>query len=75
MPKTKVMVFLQYKKHIFESGFVGLTDQEIRKIREAISRASSLEEVERLQRLLQSGHIPGQENDAQNGKKNKLVLT
>lgn len=49
--------------------FVGLTDQEIRKIREAISRASSLEEVERLQRLLQSGHIPGQENDTQNGEK------
>ncbi|GJQ76038.1 putative U2 small nuclear ribonucleoprotein [Trypoxylus dichotomus] len=36
----------------------GLSDQEIRKIREAISKASSLEEVERLQKLLQAGHIP-----------------
>jgi len=42
-----------------------LSDQEIRKIREAIAKASSLEEVERLQRLLQSGQIPGQ--DMQNG--------
>lgn len=57
----------QKKKFKLLYGLAGLTDQEIRKIREAISRASSLEEVERLQRLLQSGHIPGQENDAQNG--------
>ncbi|KAK9716883.1 hypothetical protein QE152_g24494 [Popillia japonica] len=39
----------------------GLSEQEIRKIREAISKASSLEEVERLQKLLQAGHIPGQD--------------
>ncbi|KAI4462096.1 u2 small nuclear ribonucleoprotein a [Holotrichia oblita] len=38
-----------------------LSEQEIRKIREAISKASSLEEVERLQKLLQAGHIPGQD--------------
>ena len=42
-----------------------LSDQEIRKIREAIAKASSLEEVERLQHLLQLGQIPGQET--QNG--------
>lgn len=46
---------------------LGLSEQEIRKIREAIANAGSLEEVERLQRLLQSGQIPGQDN-AENGK-------
>lgn len=37
-----------------------LTPQEIHKIREAIKNASSLHEVERLTRMLQSGQIPGQ---------------
>ncbi|KAL1488544.1 hypothetical protein ABEB36_015008 [Hypothenemus hampei] len=46
----------------------GLTDDEIRKIRDAINNANSLEEVERLQKILQSGHIPGNEPiDIQNG--------
>lgn len=40
---------------------LGLTDEEISKIREAINNAGSLEEVERLQKILQSGQIPGQE--------------
>ena len=40
----------------------GLSDDEIAKIRDAINKASSLEEVERLQKILQSGQIPGQEN-------------
>lgn len=47
---------------------VGLSEQEVRKIREAIANAGSLEEVERLQRLLQSGQIPGEENP-ENGMK------
>ncbi|KAG7299381.1 U2 small nuclear ribonucleoprotein A' [Plutella xylostella] len=37
-----------------------LTPQEIHKIREAIKNASSLQEVEKLTRMLQSGQIPGQ---------------
>ncbi|KAJ8969959.1 hypothetical protein NQ314_001482 [Rhamnusium bicolor] len=41
----------------------GLSDEEVRKIREAITRASSLEEVERLQKILQSGQIPGNEHN------------
>lgn len=45
----------------------GLSEQEVRKIREAINKASSLEEVERLQKLLQAGQIPGLENGVQNG--------
>lgn len=36
---------------------------DIKKIREAIAHASTLEEVERLTRLLQSGHVPGQEGN------------
>jgi len=46
----------------------GLSDEEIQKIRAAINRAGSLEEVERLQKILQSGQIPGNEFDGkQNG--------
>lgn len=37
--------------------------EEIKKIREAIARASSLEEVERLNQLLQAGQIPGNMGD------------
>jgi len=43
----------------------GLSDEEIKKIREAINNANSLEEVERLQKILQSGHIPGSEKNGQ----------
>jgi U2 small nuclear ribonucleoprotein A' len=48
----------------------GLTDDESAKIRDAINKASSLDEVERLQKILQSGQIPGQEsmNGYQNGQ-------
>lgn len=42
------------------------TPEERNKIREAITNASSLEEVQRLSKLLQSGHIPGEER-LQNG--------
>lgn len=44
--------------------FTAQRSEEMRKIREAIARASSLEEVERLNQLLQSGQIPGKTNDA-----------
>lgn len=37
-----------------------MTAEERNKIRDAISKASSLEEVQRLSRLLQAGHIPGE---------------
>lgn len=43
--------------------FLGLSDEEIKKIREAINKANSLEEVERLQKILQSGQIPGSEQN------------
>lgn len=56
--KKKCFGYFLYNHYI-----VGLSDQEIKKIREAISKASSLEEVERLQKLLQSGQIPGQETN------------
>ncbi|XP_066599023.1 probable U2 small nuclear ribonucleoprotein A' [Prorops nasuta] len=51
-----------------------LTSMEERnKIREAISNASSLEEVQRLSKLLQSGHIPGEEN-LQNGNSTVEIM-
>lgn len=43
-----------------------LTEEERSKIRDAISNATSLEEVQRLSKLLQAGHIPGQ-NSHTNG--------
>lgn len=42
------------------------SSEERKKIREAITNASSLEEVQRLSKLLQAGHIPGEER-LQNG--------
>lgn len=49
----------------------GPSAEEVWKIKEAISKASSLEEIERLNKLLQSGQIPGtgrQASENQNGK-------
>ncbi|XP_050310563.1 U2 small nuclear ribonucleoprotein A' [Anthonomus grandis grandis] len=43
----------------------GLSDEEISKIREAINKAATLEEIERLQKILQGGQIPGSENEGQ----------
>lgn len=49
-----------------------MTSEEVAKIREAINKASSLEEVERLQKILQSGQIPGQEEV--NGQFEKMQM-
>lgn len=46
----------------------GPSEQELRKIREAIAKASSLEEVERLQMQLQAGLIPGHNDVTENGQ-------
>uniref|UniRef100_A0A8D8MDG7 Probable U2 small nuclear ribonucleoprotein A' n=1 Tax=Cacopsylla melanoneura TaxID=428564 RepID=A0A8D8MDG7_9HEMI len=48
----------------------GPSAEEVWKIKEAISKASSLEEIERLNKLLQSGQIPGREDSEKqhNGK-------
>lgn len=46
--------------HMPDPKVTHLTPQEIHKIREAIKKAASLQEVERLTRMLQSGQIPGQ---------------
>uniref|UniRef100_A0ABD2WG43 Probable U2 small nuclear ribonucleoprotein A' n=1 Tax=Trichogramma kaykai TaxID=54128 RepID=A0ABD2WG43_9HYME len=45
-----------------------MSNEERAKIKEAISNATSLEEVQRLSKLLQAGQIPG-DNRHQNGKK------
>lgn len=50
----------------------GPSQEELWKIREAISKASSLEEVERLNRLLQSGQIPGQSRISSKGEYQQL---
>ena len=46
----------------------GPSQEELWKIREAINKASSLEEVERLNRLLQSGQIPGRSRPSSKGE-------
>ncbi|XP_065173519.1 U2 small nuclear ribonucleoprotein A'-like [Atheta coriaria] len=51
----------------------GLTDDEVEKIREAIAKAASLDEVERLQQLLEVGHIPGGDVQ-QNGNNGHAML-
>ncbi|CAB3366137.1 Hypothetical predicted protein [Cloeon dipterum] len=50
--KAKTSMADAVKKH-------GPSQEEMRAIREAIAKATSLEEVERLNRLLQAGQIPG----------------
>lgn len=37
----------------------GLTPAEVEKIKEAIRKATSLDEITRLERLLRSGRLPG----------------
>lgn len=52
---------------------LGATPAEIQKIREAIRNANSLQEVERLTRLLQSGQI-NEELNKNGNKQGKLLL-
>lgn len=51
----------------------GPSAEEVWKIKEAISKASSLEEIERLNKLLQSGQIPGRENNENHRNGNAAV--
>jgi len=46
-----------------------LTADQIRNLKAAIARAGSLEEIERLNQMLRTGHIPGdmQRNGNSNG--------
>jgi hypothetical protein len=55
-------------------NIAGPSQEELWKIREAISKASSLEEVERLNRLLQSGQIPGRGGRQSNKGEYKPLL-
>jgi len=49
------------------------TQEEVRKMREAIANATSLEEVERLSKLLMSGHFLGAKNPNEvNGKTHQM---
>jgi hypothetical protein len=56
-------------------NIAGPSQEELWKIREAISKASSLEEVERLNRLLQSGQIPGRGGRQSNKGEHCQLLT
>jgi len=48
-----------------EAVAAGPTPDELQAIKDAIARASSLEEIERLNQMLKSGQIPGKENSIQ----------
>ena len=50
----------------------GLTPEQVRNIKEAIARAGSIEEIERLNQMLRTGQIPGDE--ASTGEKKSLLL-
>ncbi len=45
----------------------GLTPSQVRNIKAAIAKAGSLEEIERLNHMLRTGQIPGEEIDQRNG--------
>lgn len=51
--------------------FLGHSQEDMWRIRKAISEATSLEEVEHLTKLLQSGQIPNKKSNTQNGGNNK----
>jgi hypothetical protein len=55
-------------------NIAGPSQEELWKIREAIKKASSLEEVERLNRLLQSGQIPGRGKLSSKGECQLLLI-
>lgn len=45
----------------------GLTPEQVRNIKSAIAKASSLDEIERLNQMLRAGTMPGMRNGSQNG--------
>jgi len=45
----------------------GLTPEQVRSIKTAIAKASSLDEIERLNQLLRSGNMPGMKNGSRGG--------
>ncbi len=51
----------------------GLTPEQVRNIKEAIARAGSIEEIERLNQMLRTGQIPGEE--ANIGEKSLLMFS
>lgn len=52
----------------------GPNEADLKRIREAITNASSLEEVERLHLQIQAGQIPGHDNGlTQNGEQNRKL--
>lgn len=54
--------------------FLAQRAEEIKKIREVISKASSLEEVERLNQLLQAGQIPGETKNQNSNHGNENLI-
>ena len=49
----------------------GLTPDQVKNIKEAIAKASTLEEIERLNQMLRTGMIPGDEKKKQQQQGNK----
>lgn len=45
----------------------GLTPEQVRNLKTAIAKASSLDEIERLNQMLRAGTMPGMRNGSQNG--------
>lgn len=66
-----------YRNGTFYFLVPSASSEDVQKIRDAIKNATSLEEVERLTRILQSGNIPenlNAENGNGNGKMNSVLV-
>lgn len=74
--KKKSIQFWYLSKRFFSSAPTA-SAADVQKIRDAIKNASSLQEVERLTRILQSGNIPEEflsENGHDNGNGTNLQI-
>jgi len=54
------------------SNSAGLTPEQVKNIKSMIAKASTLEEIERLNHMLRTGKMPGMEKQQQNGEEEEM---
>lgn len=62
------------REQYFVFVLAGPSAEDLWKMREAIAKATSLEEIERLNRLLQAGQIPGKKSSNASSNNGKFCI-